>query len=759
MPVSKKNSKPRRAASHFDTKKALIIGCTTLAGILLGLLMVLMFTTNSNLLNLPTPKQATVFYDVNNKEFTRIYVENRVEIPLSQIPDLMKKAIINVEDNRFYEHSGIDLRSIARAIWVDLRGGGYIEGASTITQQLARNVLLTQKKALTRKIQEVFLAMNIERNYTKDEILERYLNQIYFGHNAYGVEAASRLYFGKSVADLRLNQIALLAGLPKNPSGFSPYLNPPAALERRNTVLGQMIKYGSITQEEYDSNVRRPLDVIPLSAAKRRAAYFIDYVVQNLKGVVDEQALFTGGYKIYTTLDPLAQQAADDAVASLSGGKPDADGVLQPQMALVAIDPHSGYIKAMVGGRSFSNTQLNRAVYAHRQPGSAIKPFTYTAAIDSRKYTPSSIVRDEPLSYDSPQGVWAPHNYDNIFRGDITLREALEESVNIVAIKLVESLGPSTVIKYAQDMGLKSLVINGEPNDMNLSALALGGLTRGVTPLELTAAYSPLANQGIYVQPIAILEVRDANDNVIYQDRPHKKIAIPEDTAFLVTDMMRGVIMRGTGRAALIDRPAAGKTGTTSDYTNAWFVGFTPELLASVWIGNDSQKIPVRLNGNIVGSSKAAEIWGTFMRKALSQTPPSDFVPPAGIVTGVEICTQSGELATPNCPETRYESYLDGTQPTVPCHIHSGGQPPADNTASPGPTDGGAASPTPSDNTGFQQPHASNSPFLQRKKQVSVKICTDSGLLATPYCPQDRVVTEVFTDGEQPTSYCNIHRR
>ncbi|TCL64244.1 penicillin-binding protein 1A [Hydrogenispora ethanolica] len=754
MPVSKKKSPPRSQAKRLDTKKTMVIGFTALAGILLGLLLVLMISTNSNLLNLPPPKQATIFYDVNKKEFTRIYVENRLEVPLSRIPDVMKQAIVDVEDNRFYEHSGIDLRAIARALWVDLKGGGYIEGASTITQQLARNVLLTQKKALSRKVQEVFLAMNIERSYTKDEILERYLNQIYFGHNTYGVEAASRLYFGKSVSELRLHQAAMLAGLPKNPSGFSPYLHPEAAMERRAVVLGQMLKYGSISQSDFDAANRRPLDVIPLSAAKRRAAYFIDYVVQNLKGVVDEQALFTGGYKIYTTLDPLAQQAADEAVAALNGGKPDAHGVLQPQMALVAIDPHNGYIKAMVGGRDFGNTQLNRAVYAHRQPGSAIKPFTYVAAIDSRKYTPSSIVRDEPLSYPTSGGVWAPHNYDNIFRGDITLRHALEESVNMVAIKLVENLGPSTVIKYAQDMGLKNLVINGEPNDMNLSSLALGGLTRGVTPLELTASYSPLANQGIYVQPIAILEVRDANDNILYQDRPHKKIAIPEDTAFLVTDMMRGVIMRGTGRAALIDRPAAGKTGTTSDYTNAWFVGFTPDLLASVWIGNDSQKIPVRINGNVIGSGKAAQIWGIFMRKALSETPPSDFIPPAGIVSGVEICAQSGELATSNCPETLYESYLDGTQPTVPCHLHSDGQPPLDNN---NPAGDGSGTP-PVDNNGFQQQRSANWPFA-KKKQVAVKICTESGLLATPYCPSDWVVTEIFTDGEQPTSYCNIHRR
>ncbi len=750
MPISKKTSRSRPTGKTFDPRKVTIIGFTVLFGVLLGMMLVVMMGANSNLLNLPPPKLATIFYDVHNKEFTRIYVENRLEIPLNRIPDLMKQAIIDVEDNRFYEHSGIDLRSIARALWVDIKGGGYIEGASTITQQLARNVLLTQKKAITRKIQEVFLAMSIERNYTKDEILERYLNQIYFGHNAYGVEAAARVYFGRSVSELQLHQIALLAGLPKNPNGYSPYLNPKVALGRRGVVLNQMVKYGAISLQEAEMYQKKPLDVIPLSATRRRAAYFIDYIVRRLKGTIDEEALFTGGYRIYTTLDPLAQQAADEAVAALTGGKADERGVIQPQIALVAIDPHNGYIKAMVGGRDFANTQLNRAVQAYRQPGSTIKPFVYTAAIDSRKYTPSSILRDEPLSFLTPQGPWEPRNYDNQFRGDIMLRQALEQSVNIIAIKLVESLGPSTVLKYARDMGLSNLVVSGSHNDLNFSSLALGGLTKGVTPLEMASAYSPLANQGVQVQPIAILEVKDSSGNTVFQDRPHKKIAIREDTAFLITDMLRGVIMRGTGRAALIDRPAAGKTGTSSDNTNAWFVGYTPDLLASVWIGNDAQRLPIRIEGALIGSSKAAQIWGVFMRKALSQTPPSDFVPPEGIVSGIEICGQSGQLATSGCQDIRYETYLDGTQPTEVCPIHSGGwhNPVDPIDASPAP--GGPAGPDPQVNL---------VPVPVRKKQVVVRICSESGLLATPYCPEDQILTEVFTDGEQPTTHCNIHRR
>ena len=749
---TKKTSRRKRA--FRDNLGMLLIILAVCAGVFVGMAFVFTVGTSVSLPTLPPPKQATIFYDMNQKEFARLYVENRVEVPFDKIPLLFKKSIVDVEDNRFYEHRGIDLRSIARAVWVDLRGGGYIEGGSTITQQLARNVLLTQKKAISRKIQEVFLAMSIERNYTKDEILERYLNQICFGQGAYGVEAAARTFFGKSVSELNLSEIALLTGLPKNPSGFSPFTHPLVAKERRATVLDQMVKYGSITPAEAQTAKNSPLGVIPLSPQKRRAAYFRDYVIQKLHGTIDEQTLYTGGYKIYTTLDILAQDAAEQAAASLNGGKPDEKGVWQPQFALTALDPKTGFIKAMIGGRDYGNTQLNRAVAAYRQPGSTIKPFVYTAALDSRIYTPSSILRDEPLSYPTDNGTpYTPHNYDNKFRGDITLRDALENSVNMIALKLVESLGPSQIVDYARRMGLKSLVVSGPQNDLNLASLALGGLTKGVTPLEMAAAYTPLANQGIYVEPVAVLEVKDAEGNTIFEDRPHKRIALSEETAYLMTDMMRGVIMRGTGQAAMIDRPAAGKTGTTSDNTNAWFIGYTPDLLAAVWIGNDQQNKPVRLNNTIIGSGKAAAIWGAFMRKALSLTPPSDFVPPAGIASGVQICAQSGELATVNCPETKYETYLSGTEPTTPCHLHPGTVINNEPTASPAPAADSPDSPAPQ---AVSKPLPANG---IHKKRIAVKICTESGLLATPYCPERQVITEIFTEGEEPTASCNIHKK
>ncbi|NLY75234.1 MAG: PBP1A family penicillin-binding protein [Firmicutes bacterium] len=766
MPIYKDFKKLFRNNRFQNTEltKYIIILGTAFFGVMLGFILVLVIGTNHNLVVLPAPKQATIFYDLNKKEFTRIFRENRLEVPLHKIPDFMKKAIINTEDNRFYEHSGIDLKAIARAFWVDIKGRGYIEGGSTITQQLARNVLLTQKKAFSRKIQEAFLAISIERNYTKDEILERYLNQIYFGHGSYGVEAASRFFFGKSVTELEPHQMALLAGLPKNPSGYSPHTHPEEALARRATVLDQMVKYGSVSPEEANLYKQKPLDVLPLTAGGRKAAYFVDYIIQSMKKILTEEEIYTGGYRIYTTLDPVVQEAAEEAAAMLDGGEPDSNGVIQPQLAIVAIDPRNGYIKAMIGGRDFANTQLNRSVAAYRQCGSAIKPFVYVAAIDSRLYTPGSILKDEEIIFPTPQGPWSPQNYDKQFRGDISLRQALEESVNIIAVKLVESLGPSKVIKYAKQMGLKNLVVSGEPNDLNFSSLALGGLTKGVTPLELTAAYSPLANQGVYVEPIAVLEVRDSNGNKIFEDHPRKKIALSENTAYLITDMLRGVIMRGTGRGAMIDRPVAGKTGTSSDYTNAWFVGYTPDLLASVWIGNDAQKLPAKINDNVIGSATAARIWGAFMRKALVQTPPSNFPVPSGIVSGVEICPNSGALATVYCPEINYETYLAGTEPTESCILH---QPsaslPNDNPYTAPHFDPDPYSPEdgPEPENIERQPALNPSPSPQtgrRKRQIIVRICSESGMLSTDNCPQNQVMTEIFTEGEEPKEKCNVHQ-
>jgi penicillin-binding protein 1A len=768
------SKKRRRKTNHSKLFGKILLFSVIIMSAAVGVFIAFMLVTTNNLPTLPPAKQATIFYDVNKKELSKIYVENRVDIPYDQIPEIMKKAIIDVEDERFFEHPGVDLKSIARAIIVDILKRDIKQGASTITQQLARNVLLTQQKTINRKVKEIFLAINLERRYTKEEILQRYLNQIYLGHGAYGIQAAAKLYFGKEVAKLDIDQIALLAGLPQSPNRYSPYEHAELALKRRNIVLGKMLRHGTITQEQYEHYVAKPLNPVPLSSARRKAAYFISYVIQKLHKVVDEEALYTGGYKIYTTIDTKAQDAAEAAAASITGGVPDAQGVLQPQIALVAIDPKTGYIKALVGGRNFGNTQLNRAINAYRQPGSTIKPFVYTAAIDSRRYTTNSTVVDEEVIFASATGQWSPKNYDHRFRGPISLRQALENSVNTIAVKLVDDLGPSKIVEYARKMGIKNLVTHGSANDLNLSALALGGLTHGVSPIEITAAYSPLANQGIRVEPFGILSVQDAYGNVLYEQHPRKSIAISADTAYIVTDMMRGVIMRGTGRSAMIDRPAAGKTGTTSDNTNAWFIGFTPDLLACVWIGNDSQRIPVKLNGVTLGSGRAAKIWAMFMRQALAGIPASNFPVPDGVVTNVEICTQSGQLATPECPDIKYETFLSGTEPTETCTLHQEGTDPNAlfdengdsinnlNGHPDGLFDNQPHHDTndPNDNLPEFAPGAMNKPTSGRKKRtIMVRICNESGLLAGPNCPESSVSTESFVEGEEPTAYCNIHKK
>lgn len=724
----------------------------------------------------PPPKAATIIYDIHQRELARLFVENRVPIPFERIPKTMKNAIIAVEDREFYKHGGINLRSIVRALLVDIRERDFSQGASTITQQLARNAMLSQKKTIRRKIKEIFIAFNLERNFTKDEILEKYLNQIYFGHGAWGVESAAQTYFGKHIWELKLHQYALLAGLPKGPGYYSPYVDRKAALYRRAQVLEAMAVTGYISRSEAAAASRRPLDVIPLNSHNRRAAYFVDYILQEMlqNYHLSEEAIYTQGLQIYTTLDNKIQEAAESAIKNIPADQPDALGVIQPQGAIVAIDPKTGYIKAMVGGRDFQNTQLNRAVRAYRQPGSAIKPFVYAAALDSERYSPSSVVVDEPIIYPN----WRPHNSDGKFRGAITLREALAYSVNMVSIKLVEDLGPGRIAAYARRMGLTSLVTSGPKNDLNLASMALGGLTKGVTPLELAAAYTPFANQGIYSEPIAILQVLDEQGNVLFENTPRKRVVLREETAYQMTDMLRGVINHGTGARAQIGRPAAGKTGTSSDYTNVWFVGYTPDLVAAVWIGNDSQNKPIRVKGSVLTSSVAASIWGSFMRSALRSTPASDFLSPYrhNVASGTEICTDSGMLATPNCPNIRIENFAAGSEPTQPCNLHGNGN--ANETETIGVdicTDsGGLATPE------CPRSHVIHKIFLKtsgkavddgtqlptercfihgHSRMVTVRICIETGQLATPYCPKDQVLSKRFYESDQPTTYCHLHQK
>lgn len=639
------------------------------------------------------PKQASILYDEHGDVIARLYTENRTPVSLDRIPSSLKNAVIAIEDDHFYEHHGVRPTALLRAVFVDLLAGQKVQGGSTITQQLARNAFLSLEKTFTRKINEIIWAIQIERRYTKDEILETYLNEIYFGHGTYGVEAASQLYFGKHVDQLNLPEAALLAGIIRGPEIYSPYANPQTALQRRNVVLARMAQLGYLTPSEAKAAERAPIKTVGLRLSRTQAPYFVDYVTQYLLDRYGASTVYSGGLRVYTTLDLKMQKAAEDALQEVPVAKTDQNGLHQPQAALLTVDPRNGHIKAMVGGRG--EDKYNRATQAYRQPGSAIKPFIYTAAID-RGFTPMSVIDDSPVEYPQADGtVWAPQNNDKKFHGPTTLRTALENSVNVVAVKLLDQIGVGTALDYARKMGITSLVEDGAVNDRNLS-LALGGISKGVTLMQMVTAYGVLANQGIRTEPFAVLRVVDKDGRVLEENSPSKQIVLSDATAYVMTDMMRGVIERGTGRGANLGRPAAGKTGTTSDYTNAWFVGFTPELVTAVWIGNDEQKRPLAIpNYGYLGSAKAAQIWAKMMRRALANTPISDFPLPPGVVRAY-VDPSDGYLATDACPDVRLEVFVRGTEPTQPCPYHTGqllsppGSPqtplPSETSAAPGST-------------------------------------------------------------------------
>lgn len=599
-----------------------IILIVMISGIGLGFVTASL-NTKPSLANDIRPPASSQIYDINGTLIANIHaVENRVPVTLNKIPKNLQNAFIAVEDARFYQHSGIDPRGILRAIWSNLTSQGLAEGGSTITQQLAKNAYLSQERTLKRKIQEAFLALQLERQYTKNEILELYLNQIYFGQGAYGVQAASQLYFGKNAEDLSLAECAMLAGIPKSPNYYSPLNNFKAATERKSVVLDQMEKYqyidASTTRKTKAEEIK-----LAKSATKQEAAvasYFIDYITQTLIEKYGADAVYKEGLKIYTTLDLNMQQAAEDAMKKLPTYRTDDNGIVQPQGALVALEPHTGYVKAMIGGRG--NDQFNRATMAVRQPGSAFKPFVFLAALESN-LSPATIIDDSPITIDG----WTPRNYSGTFNGKVTLRETAERSLNIPTIKIAQQVGVDKPLYYAQQLGITTLVLDGSQNDRNLS-MALGGLTRGVTPLELASAYGVFANRGVYTPPISIIKIIDRNGKVLEQSTLQEKTVISEKTAYILTDLLKGVITRGSGSAANINRPVAGKTGTTSDYKDAWFVGYTPDLVTSVWIGNDSDGT---LRG-ITGADTPAEIWAAFMRKATANIPSKDFIRPQGLV-------------------------------------------------------------------------------------------------------------------------------
>lgn len=681
------------------------------------------------------PSETTIIYDKDGNVIGKLFIENRTLVPLAEIPENLQLAIIAVEDAKFYEHKGVDIYGMVRALIENIRAKRITQGGSTITQQLAKNLFLTHRRTIVRKIQEVLLAFQLERKYSKEEILELYLNQIYFGSGAYGVEAASNVYFNKSVKDLNLAECALLAGIPRSPVNYSPFNNLALAKMRQKFVLERMLEIGFITEEEKEKAEKTPILLAKphlYTPFDFRAPYFTSYVVEKLIDEFGANFVYRGGLRVYTTLDLRMQEIADKVIKT---GIAEAlkSGLNTHQAALVAIEPSTGYIRAMVGGVDFKTSQFNRAWQAKRQPGSAFKPFVYLTALE-HGYSPNKIMIDEPVSYPMGRGkYWRPKNYGGGYRGPVSLRKALAHSINTIAVKLLKEVGPEEVISTAQRLGITTL---DRIKDCNL-ATALGGITYGVTPLEMAGAFSVLANEGIKCKPIAITKITYRNGLVIKEYKPECEEVVEREIALLLTDMMKDVIRYGTGTRANIQREAAGKTGTTSDWKDAWFIGFTPDLCCAIWVGNDDNT-PTR---KVVGGTLPAKMWANFMRKALQNYPESYFSHPASDfikevfrttekefseerekhleeTVELEICKESGKIATSYCPEIMVKKFKKKEAPKSNCPIHK--------------------------------------EVREDLELVEVDICKQSGKLATPYCPE--VITKKLPRGKIPQEICDIHK-
>lgn len=628
----------------------------------------------------------TSIYDKDGNLVTRIGTENREPIQLSEVPTVVKDAFLATEDDRFYDHHGINFRSFGRALVKNITSGEIREGFSTITMQLVKLSYLTPEQSLKRKMQEVVLTLQMERHFTKDEIFEMYLNKIYFGQGAYGIQSAAQIYLGKDLKkdEITLDEAAFLAGLPQAPSSYSRYLENTQGddeklneqqqkdydltLNRRNTVLLRMKEADKITEQDQQAAAQKKLpDATQMQAGRYPYPYFVDYVTEKLEEKYGPDMVYKGGLKVYTTLDPEIQKLAEIALANKNNFPnypADKNGLPQPQGAAVFMEPGTGYLRAIIGGREHTQQRaLNRATQYQemadgrkigRQPGSAIKPIVaYGPAIEYKGMGPASVIDDIPTSF----GSYSPKNSNGGFSGLITMRTALTRSVNIVAVKLLNTVGISQSIKFAHGLGITNLEA-----DRDGLAMALGGVSNGVVPLDMVGAYGAFASQGMYVKPHAIIKVERYDGTVVDEYKPERKRAMKPTTAYLVTDMLRSVVHSGTAtRANLGARPVAGKTGTTDQGKDIWFVGYTPELVGAVWIGHD---LPQRMP-QAYGGIYPAMIWHEVMSKALANVPIRQFSRPAGIVTAT-VDSKSGLLPGPNTPPDHMVSdlFAAGTVPT-----------------------------------------------------------------------------------------------
>lgn len=712
------------------------------------------------------PAIPTKVYDVKNRLISEYFEEQREIVSLDDIPSTLKQALISVEDRNFYSHKGINFQGIIRAFIVNLFAGSIKEGGSTITQQLAKLLFTSRKRSIFRKIKEVWLSLQIEKLYTKNEILSFYLNQVYFGHGAYGVESASLFYFRKHTYQLNLSESALLAGLPAAPNRFSPIKNPEESQKRHKKVLRNMVSDGIITKKEMDEsfydfwiNYQGRIMAPNSSLWKIRidnAPHFTEYIRRIVEKKFGSSTIYKEGLNIYTTLDLDMQKAAqktlwesleeqnkkyyarrdklnkyfdnkytdlisligllfnnkkidsiasrkdlnrfnyyfskeildESDIASLLFGIDDVHRIFRiyrgskedniehdkVEGALISIDPSNGYIKAMVGGSEFTpENQLNRAVQSYRQPGSAFKPFIYITALDTGRFTPATTFTDAPVLFIDKKGEeWIPNNYTGRYYGLVTLRKALQKSINIISVKLADAIGVDKIRELAAK--LLHIYVLSEMNKRLQNDLSLALGTATVSPLEMANAFAIIANKGRDVIPISIRYITDRNGNLVIdyekdiKAKPHFQIVTPQ-VAFLITDMMRSVLKPGgTAWSAVCQTgfslPAAGKTGTTDNWRDAWFAGFTENLATVVWVGFDDYSRSLGLSQE--GGTVAAPIWAQFMMKALRNKYVRDFSVPSGI-TNVKICLMSGKLPSPDCKEVGEEYFIKGSEPNQIC--------------------------------------------------------------------------------------------
>ena len=633
-------------------------------------------------------------------------IERRFWVPLCSMPADLKNAVVAIEDRRFYSHWGVDLRRIFGAAIGNIIDRRISAGASTITQQLARNVYFTHRQTLMRKVREILTAIQLEQYYTKDEIIELYLNTIYLGGGNYGMSAAARQFFSKSVPELDLNEAAVLAGVIQLPEHHRPdrERNLDRIRARRRVVLNEMVRSGFITRAMADSVSALPIPSDPFIPAAARAPYFIEHVRRELERRYGANMLYNGGLSIFTTLDPQAQLQAEISVrdrldtlqraqnrffvdnalafeiigvrrdlmmsrfdsvysahAEVLNALPDSIRLRQLQASVIALDVQTGAVRVMVGGRNFQESRFNRATQAVRQPGSAFKPFIYAAAM-TNGYTAASLVADRPITIiDETRGTaWRPENFSREFLGDMTIREALRVSSNLVAVQVIQSIGPEKVVELVREMGLRHSI-------PAVPALALG--TCEATNLELTLAYAAFANQGYRPREYFIERVEDRNGRTIFEHSIETRNVIDPALAALMTSLMQDVVIRGTGASIRsvhqFMRPAAGKTGTTNNYTDAWFIGYTPQIACGVWVGTDRNQT---MGGTITGTRGAIPIWAPVMRSLHRELPEEAFVFSGGLETR-EICTASRGLANIYCPRPYNEMFLQGVLPS-PCDIH-----------------------------------------------------------------------------------------